>query len=190
MTNVQLFQLNKMADHILRTPGNASHGKQLEMAFVLDETSDRTYVLDTVKELAASLKRHDRVFENVRCNVVGWSLEGCTTHVLSMSYLVLGKAGEVMEDAMPGEKASMETLAAYLKLYHARSKLIIVITEGDYQTGNAGRLCEHFSPFLKTRLLVVTPQQLMSGSQIFQQALQKEEHQGDKNGNTGKANGG
>lgn len=169
LTQIQLLQLNKMADHILHNPANQPTGKQLELAFVVDETSDRTFVLDSSKALAASLRRHDKIFENVRCNIVTWGEEGCGTNVVPMSYVMLGRI--VIDEG--GGVPKLDELAAYLKMFHARSKCIFVITEGGYQIEDNDKLLTALSPFLKSKLVLVTPEELIPGSRVFMEAVKE-----------------
>ena len=170
LTQIQLLQLNNMADHILHNPTNQPTGKQLELAFVIDVTSDRTFVLEAAREIASSLRRHNKIFENVRCNIVAWRGEGCATNVIPMSYVAIGK---VAIERGKGGVPKLDELAAYLKMFHARSKCIFAITEGRYQVEDNQKLIAALSPFLKSKLVLVTPGGLIPGSRIFMEAVKE-----------------
>ena len=95
LTQLQKLELNKRVDKILNAPVNATiKGQQPEMAFVLDLSSDLDYIDSTLKDAASSLKAHDKIFQNIRSNIVYRSMEKIETKVTSMSFIQLGKATE------------------------------------------------------------------------------------------------
>lgn len=175
MTQVQKLQLNNQVDKILHTPGNApAAGQQLEMAFVFDLFCDEEYLKVTAQEVVATLKRHSTIFQNVRSNVVYWGDE-LSTEAMPMSFIQMGKpfenpqfiAAKSQQDEKTVEKrANFDDLCAYLKLFHARSKCIIVITREEYVIENKKKVFESLNPFLKSRLLVLTPDKMVTGATI------------------------
>ena len=186
LTQIQKLKLNQQVDMILQSPANQVRDGKLEMAFVFDLGSDPSYLRDTAAQAAGALKQHDRIFQNVRCNAVYWAADGLTTEVLPMSYVQLGrvceKAGNRTADGSEkicpknqvvkeNRKPRLEDLTGYLKLYHARSKCILVITEGNYEVSDRKRAREALNPFLKSRLVMITPQDLQTGLKLFMDLL-------------------
>lgn len=174
LTQIQKLQLNKQVDRILHAPGNQPAGKQqLEMAFVLDSSSDTEYIKLTAQDAVAALKSHDKIFQNVRSNVVFWDEESIKTETMPMSFIQMGKPFVKLEDMKVDKSAKLDELCAYLKLYHARSKCIIVFTEGNYEVGDKEVLKQSLNPFLKQKLLLVTPEKMITGTSIFMELIRE-----------------
>ena len=199
LTQIQKLKLNQQIDMILQSPANQVRDGKLEMAFVFDLGSDPSYLRETAAQVAGALKQHDRIFQNVRCNAVYWAADGLSTEVLPMSYVQLGRvcgeAGDKTEDGSEktcpenqvieknrrlcpenqtveeSTKPRLEDLTGYLKLYHARSKCILVITEGNYKVSDRKSAREALNPFLKSRLVMITPQELQTGLKLFMDLL-------------------
>lgn len=153
MTPVSLQIFKNTVEKILHVPGNFTE-PPLEMAVVIDGKLTREQVESYVPELLGSLKRHSEVFRNVRLNVVDWkSDERITTEVRPLSMMMLHTFYEdyVQVDA----HKHFEKLAAYLKLYQARAKLIILITDGSYQVEREEELTMAMRPFLEKKLMQV-----------------------------------
>ena len=105
-------------------------------------------------ELLGSLKRHSEVFRNVRLNVVDWkSDEQIMTEVRPMSVVMLHSFYEDYRQV--DATKHFEKLAAYLKLYQARAKLIILITDGSYEVEREEELTMAMRPFLEKKLMQV-----------------------------------
>lgn len=64
--------------------------------------------------------------------------------------------GEVCE-ATEKQTKTLDELLRQLKLFYARSKLIIVLTDGSYQIADEKKVWEHLNPFLRRKLLIVQP---------------------------------
>lgn len=172
LTQIQKLQLNKHVDRILHAPGNQPAGKQqLEMAFVLDCSGSMEYVRSTAQAAVAALKAHDKIFQNVRSNVVVWSAGNMKTETMPMSFIQMGKPFVELENAKVDKSGKLDELCAYLKLYHARSKCIILITEGDYEYGDRELLKQSLNPFLKQKLLLITPERMITGMSVYMEML-------------------
>lgn len=186
LTQIQKLKLNQQVDMILQSPANQVRDGKLEMAFVFDLSSDSGYLRDTAAQAAGALKQHDRIFQNVRCNVVYWAADSLTTEVLPMSYVQLGRICKEAEDKTANgsekscpenqvvdenRKPRLEDLTGYLKLYHARSKCFFVISEGNYEVSDKKSAREALNPFLKSRLVMITPQELQTGLKLFMDLL-------------------
>lgn len=180
MTQLQKLELNKRVDKILHAPSNLPvRGQQFEMAFVLDLGVDRTYLDSTLRDAVTALKAHDRVFQNVRSNIVYWAHDKITTKVTPMSFIQMGKAFDDYEvDTENNDvdnNADLERLCEYLKLYHARSKCILIFTdcsEEQFYAQKSDRLIENLNPFLKYRLLFITPEKMITGSELLLKMIQ------------------
>lgn len=175
LTQLQKLELNKRVDHILHAPSNMpARGQQLEMAFALDLNADREYLDSTLKDAAAALKAHDRIFQNVRSNVVYWSDEKITTKVMPMAFIQLGKVFEdIYVDKVDENVDNMpcfEALCGYLKLYHARSKCILAFTDRGAEKLNIqdpDKAKGNLNPFLKYRFMLITPEKMITGNEIL-----------------------
>lgn len=58
----------------------------------------------------------------------------------------------------------------YLKKFHARSKLILVVVrdqEQFHQVADPDRLREALNPFLKQKLVMIYPEEMESGTEFF-----------------------
>lgn len=160
LTQLQKLQINKMVDNILSSPSNKIHkGNILELSFVFDESSDKAYLKETASEVAASLKAHDKIFQNVRCNVIHWNKRDITSEIKPM--ILAQPAGQ-----STSQPPMLDELAAYLKLYQARSRCVIIFTSGEYELGDKEKLKEGLNPFLKTRLLIISPEGIVNGAKL------------------------
>lgn len=168
LSQIQQIQVNKQVDMILHAPGSQVLEKQqLEMALVFDMSSDVEYLKSTTTDVVMTLKRHDKIFQNVRCNVVKWS-DRLTTEIMPMSFIQMGKPFSEEKDVVTVDNPPvLEELCAYLKLFHARSKCIIVVTDGNYEIRDRKKLIESLNPFLKSKILFVTPEKMFMGREFI-----------------------
>ena len=90
-----------------------------------------------------------------------------------MSFLQMGKPFTQDAYKTVDNAPIFDNLCAYLKLYHARSKCILVFTEKEYEIQDAKQVYNSLNPFLKTKLLLVTPQNFISGTVINMEMLQE-----------------
>lgn len=200
LTQLQKLELNKRVDKILNAPMNVViKGQPPEMAFVLDLGSDLDYIGSTLRDAASSLKAHDKVFQNIRSNIVYWGVEKIETKVTAMSFIQLGKATENLgintvksEEEKGGQAISLNTdeavqdafkaqsrsgfddLCAYLKLYHARCRCLLLFTSKPDKLIDIScrdKAMESLNPFLKHRLLIITPEKMISGVEILMKLI-------------------
>lgn len=172
LTQIQKLQLNKQVDRILHAPGNQPAGRQqLEMAFVLDCSSDIEYIKSTTQDIVGALKAHDKIFQNVRSNVVYWRENHISTETMPMSFIQMGKPFVDLEETVVDKLPKFDDLCAYLKLYHARSKCIVLVTNGNYELGEKDKIKENLNPFLKQKLLLVTPDKMVTGTTVFMELI-------------------
>lgn len=179
LTQFQKLELNKRTDKILHAPANAPAGtQQLEIAFVADIKGDTEYIHSSIKDAVAALKSHDKIFQNVRSNMVYWGSR-IVTKVTPMSFIQMGKAFEDIEEHIgtgnEGGLQNFETLCGYLKLYHARCRCIFVFVDCDYAELEKQRFraedfklaIENLNPFLKYRILIITRNKMVAGSELL-----------------------
>lgn len=170
-TQVQKLQLNQMVDKILNTPGNFVGGN-LEMTVVLDYTMEMEQLKEQTSQIAATLKSHSPVFRNVRLNVVAWEDDvKITSRIVPMSFLQLGSYFSKFEnESLKKEAVSLrrlEVLLQNLKLFHARSKLVLIVTDGAYQISDKKTAKAALNPFLKRKLLILENGKIETGTQLL-----------------------
>ena len=151
LSPVVLMQFKNTVERILHVPGNYKGGV-LEMAVVLDHNVSREAVQELVPQLFRSLKMHSEVFRNVRLNMVQWeSDEEISGQVAPMSMAGLSSFYETYE--CRAVRKDFMKLIAYLKLFQARAKLIILITDGANEEGSKESLKAAMQPFLDKKLM-------------------------------------
>lgn len=149
MTPIQMKLFYNDVEQVLHIPGGLTGGRLSEMTVILDYKLSLEALKENSREIVAVLKQKGDIFRNTRLNVVKWiSDEQIITQNMPLSMLGLGKG---FEDyiVMPhtGDK-NMEVLAGNLKLFHARSKLIILISDGRWQIEKQEILQSNLQPFL------------------------------------------
>ena len=151
LSPVFLMKFKNTVERILHVPGNYNGGI-LEMAVVLDYNVDKEIVRELVPQLFRSLKMHSEVFRNVRLNIVSWKTdEQIINQVTPMSVAGLS----TYYDAYECQKCTkdVEKLVQYLKLFQARAKLLILITDGANEEGSKESLKAAMQPFLDKKLM-------------------------------------
>lgn len=184
MNIVQQKQFKNMVERILHVPGGYAGGI-LEMALVCDYHIPQKELTQIAGEIAATLKRHSDVFLNVRLNVVKWIDDSLIAkEVAPLPYVQMGSVfqdhyklmteitdmlglNEVARDLWVTGPKSLQELTRQLKLFYARSKLIIVITDGSYCIGNVNKVKEHLQPFLHRKMLFVQGNEMFTGTQLM-----------------------
>lgn len=143
------------------------------MTIVISSRLDVISLKENVKAVVDALKRSNEVFRNVRLNFVRAKEGGdFENKVVPLIFLQTGKAFEPAEEY--GENLPvlpLSKLCAYLKLFHARSKLIFIFSDREYDLGNLQELKEALNPFLKQKLLVVSGEEIVTGTKLFMDTL-------------------
>ena len=193
LTQLQKLELNKRVDRIFHAPSNVpAKGHQPEIAFVTDMSGDMEPMHSSVKDAVASLKAHDKMFQNMRSNMVYWDRDSITSKVTPMSFILMGKAFDNEEKPdtetciKVGNRAvdvdkflNFEELCAYLKLYHARCRCILVFVDctyeeleiRDFYITDTDKAKQQLNPFLKYRLLIVTKDKMVTGSELMMRLI-------------------
>lgn len=155
LTDIQLMKIKNGVMRILHVPGNYNGGI-LEMAIVADYHMPYEELTETSRKIANGLKHQNETFRNVRLNLIKWvSDEQIIKELSSLPKLQMGSAYE--DYAKTTEDKTLDELLRQLKLFYARSKVIIVLTDGSYYIKDEKAVWEHLNPFLRRKLLIVQP---------------------------------
>lgn len=175
-TQVQKLQLNNQVDRILHAPGNFQGGN-LEMTMVFDYDTDMDRLREDACEIVTTLKSHSPVFRNVRFNGVKWKGDlSITNQIVPMTFIQMGKFFDEKDcnvndiEALGNENKDikkLEILLQKLKMYHARSKLILILTDGKYQVSHKESAKSALNPFLKHKLLLIGAEGIQTGMELF-----------------------
>lgn len=153
LSPVMRIQLINGVERVLHAPGNPTHELK-EMSIVLDYHMDKEEIGALAKDAVGALKAHSRIFANVRCNLVRWKRDGfIQNEVCPLSVIQLGRFLEDYEQNREVKK--VESLCDYLKRFHARSKLILVFSDGGYCIEDGELLKKALVPFLQYKILFV-----------------------------------
>lgn len=153
LTDIQLLQIRNTAMRVLHVPGNYSGGI-LEMAVVADCSICKEQLNEECAQIASALKRTDEVFRNVRLNLIKWiSDKEIIKEISSLPRLQMGGVFEDYEIRECDENKSLDELLRQLKLFYARSKIIIVVSGGSYQVNDEKKVDEYLHPFLGRKLI-------------------------------------
>lgn len=160
LTDIQLMKIKNNVMRILHVPGNYNGGI-LEMAIVADYHMPFEELNEMSKKIANGLKHQNETFRNVRLNLIKWVFdEQIIKEVSSLPKLQMGTAYDDYEQCQntePGAEKTLDELLRQLKLFYARSKVIIVLTDGSYKVKDEKTVWEHLNPFLRRKLLIVQP---------------------------------
>lgn len=169
LTPVRNLQLHNQIERVLHIPGNY-RGGILEMAIVVDCTYDREDVRSLCADIMESCKKQSDIFRNVRLNMVMWGADRIDTQTAACAHIQMGTFFDRYEPEDIVAVKSAEKLMEYLKKFHARSKLILVVVrdqEQFHQVADPDRLREALNPFLKQKLVMIYPEEMESGTEFF-----------------------
>lgn len=149
---VTLKKFKDIVERILHVPGNY-RGGVLEMAVVVDKNIEKEALRCILPQLLHALKQQGTVFRNVRFNYVQWKAAGAENQVCPMMVPMTESFYEEYESYV--EEKSFERLVDYLKVFQARAKLIILLTDQDVAQWRGEALRRRMQPFLDKKMLVV-----------------------------------
>ena len=155
MTPTIIFdkQFTNKVEMILHSPCNIPN-KMFEMTVVLDRNLEKETATEIVPHLLKVLKRHSEVFANVRLNMVKWEADDkIENQIIPMAMAMISSHYEDYVQNVTTK--SYQSLMQNLKLFHARSKLIIVVTDEKYETGDEAELKKLMQPFLYRKVINV-----------------------------------
>lgn len=145
------MNLKNAVERVLHVKGNYTGGI-LEMTLVIDCGLPKEYVSRMAADVASVLRSHSEVFRNVRLNLLYWKGdEEMENRVIPISFLQMSKCFEEYKK-ISGEK-SLDQLSAELKLFHARSKLILVLADEKLLIRDREALKRNMLPFLGKKSL-------------------------------------
>lgn len=151
MNIIAKMNLNNAVERVLHVPGNYTGGI-LEMTLAVDCALPAEYVQKTAADIAATLRSHSEVFRNVRLNLLYFkSDEELENRVVPISFLQMSKCFEGYERWK--EDKALDCLAGNLKLFHARSKLILVLAGEGLKIRDKSVLHGNMQPFLGKKSL-------------------------------------
>lgn len=153
LSPVFLMKFKNTVERILHVPGNYKGGI-LEMTVVFDHNVSRETVQNVVPQLLRCLKMHSEVFRNVRLNLVQWEAdEIISNQVTPMSMAGMASCYEGYECRK--QSKDVKKLMQYLKVFQARAKLILLITDGENEEGSIESLKIAMLPFLDKKLMQI-----------------------------------
>lgn len=152
-TLTERMQIKNAIERVLHVPGNYTGGT-LEMAIVFDCNLSERCVRQTGKDIVALLKSHSEIFRNVRLNTICWERDDRFVKELSsLPYLQMGRCFDGYQRME--NKKRVELLAGQLKKFYARSKIILLFTDGNCQVEDEELLNKNMHPFLYRKLVIV-----------------------------------
>ena len=172
LSPAERLQFKNQVERILHIRGNYTGGI-LEMALVLDYDMPLTKLREGSATIIKTLKMHSEVFRNVRLNVIKWVSDDCLIKDVSSSAMV--QMGRVFEDydllgRYGNEPKKLDVLAAQLQMFYARSKLILVLTDGNYYLEDKEAVHKFMQPFLHKKLLLLQPEGIIPGTRLLLQS--------------------
>ena len=194
ISDIQILQIKNQINRILHVPGNYNGGP-LEMAVVVDYHMPEAELCEACKGIAGMLKKQDDVFRNVRLNLIKWvSDDVIIKEVTPMPFLLMGRAfedyGELaggveevsgepaeadLEECLPKPEKSLDELFRQLKLFYARSKVILILSDGSFHIEDAKAVQGYLQPFLARKLLLVRGTELVPGTKLFLEVMREEQ---------------
>lgn len=150
---IQIMKMKQSVERILHVPGNYKGGI-LEMSLVIDCNLNKEAAKSSVQTIVKALKSHSETFRNVRFNVVWWKTdEQIVTEAAPMTVMQIGTPFETYERQEAQKR--IDKLFASLKLFHARSKLILLLSDGDFLVESEESCMESLKPFLGRKMLLL-----------------------------------
>ena len=160
LTDIQLLKIKNAVMRILHVPGNYNGGI-LEMAVVVDYHMPGEQLQEEISQIADVLKRQNEIFRNVRVNLIKWiSDETIVKEVSSLPALQMGRGFEDCQNYQEDngkEEKSVDELFRQLKIFYARSKIVLVLPDGKWSVREENRVQEYLHPFLVRKLLMIQP---------------------------------
>ena len=121
---------------------------------MLDHNVSQDMVREIVPQILRSLKMHSEVFRNVRLNIVHWESDDVICNQVT-PMAVAGLTSYYENYKCQSECKDFMKLVQHLKLFQARSKLIILVTDGVNEEGSLERIKAAMQPFLDKKLMQV-----------------------------------
>lgn len=152
---ITVKRLKDTVERILHVPGNY-RGGILEMAVVADTGIKPELLGQILPQVLKALKQQGQIFRNVRFNYVIWRRSGIENRVCPMMQPMMESFYEDVE--FDGEEKDFGELIDYLKVFQARAKLILLLTNQDITELDSKEKRKQMQPFLEKKLLIVKVQ--------------------------------
>lgn len=155
---VTLMKFKNTIERILHVKGNYQGGI-LEMTLVADANLSIEQRKNLIPQLLKALKQQGEVFRNVRFNYGEWQQDGSVSNkvcpmMLAMTENFYEKDETLEKETEQAKPKNISGLIDYLKMFHARSKIIILVTDGGFQVDNPSHVTRQMQPFLDKKLVV------------------------------------
>jgi len=138
----------------------------LEMTLIFDCNLSKQEATEQGKEIITVLKQTDEIFRNVRLNVVRWMADDQMLREVTAAPIL--QMGRYFEDYEPQTALKrLEILTEYLKKFDARSRLLILVTDGNYKIENTEVLHQSLNPFLYRKILILEEGTVKIGRQLM-----------------------
>lgn len=169
------MQIKNMITAVLNVPGNLTRssvnaakviqmkGKNaateknvpMEIAIVLDMTLPEEQLVENVKMLAECIKGHSELFRNTRVNMIYWYGQNIEGGISSLPQLLLGKvlAENSKETVFCDASKDITILLEKLRKFYARTKVVFLITDGQYEVADKVYASRLLQPFLGKKML-------------------------------------
>ncbi len=158
LTDIQLMKIKNGVMRILHVPGNYNGGI-LEMAIVADYHISEEELNACCQKIANGLKHQNETFRNVRLNLIKWvSDEQIVKEISSLPNLQMRRAFGDYGQLTAACVKTLDEILRQLKLFYARSKVIILLTDGSYRIEDEKKVWEYLNPFLRRKLLILQPE--------------------------------
>ena len=173
LTPVRNLQLHNQVERVLHVPGNY-RGGILEMAIVVDREFDKATARELCGDIITSCKQQSEVFRNVRLNMILWGTEEIRADAVASAYVQTGTYFDGYEEQKDVSCMQAEEIMEYLKKFHARSKLILLLTPDSARLAkitDPDRMGQAMNPFLKHKLIIVYPEKIEAGAGLYRSIL-------------------
>lgn len=148
--------------------GESAAGNILEMTIVFDCTLSREQARAYGTEIIGTLKNADEIFRKTRLNAIRWISDDKIRHDVTAAPMLQMGGYFVDYEQHPAQKR-LEILMENLKKFEARSRLVILVSDGAWEIGDPKRLKENLNPFLYRRLVLVEPGAIRDGAGLLKQ---------------------
>lgn len=173
LTSVMKLQLHNQIERVLHVKGNYQGGI-LEMAVVIDCSYEKEELKQLCADIIALCEKQSEIFRNIRLNMVLWGSDGITSETAASAYVQTGTYFDGYEEQKDVSCMQAEEIMEYLKKFHARSKLILLLTPDSARLAkitDPDRMGQAMNPFLKHKLIIVYPEKIEAGAGLYRSIL-------------------
>lgn len=159
------MQFKNAVERVLHVQGNYTGGI-LEMAIVIDQSLSAKEARARTQEVVRILKSQSEIFRNVRLNTILWQDDEIfVKEVTALPLLQMGTFFEHYE--CDAKDKQWDGLLALLKKFYARSKLILIFSDGTVHAADWTEARDSLQPFLHRKLLLLSGMSVRTGTQLL-----------------------